>query len=401
MRTLFALTLVELFLGGGGRLIAVGPVSLRMVLFAICVCATLVAFLFPRRRCDGLLLAMVLTLVYLVVHVGALLVGCVYSGDVPKMFTEFQQSLYWLAAPFFALMLQTEEDVRKAAQIVLVAGIGLAFAYLFILTGLITGVIPLSLLRAVVEKSGEFLFRGGEFFIYKGFLYLGIAIVFLVALRTPRWPMYVVIVTAALVLTFTRGLLLSAFVTVLLMLIIQRRWKLAFPALLLMIAAILFVWVYVPSADESAAERYDASTNQRLEDMAYIRDNISPKTFLIGEGYASLINNRYLIENTFLWALWKLGIAGLAFWLTPLVLCLRYYFKIPNHRTNPLATAFISGTVLIYLQTNTNPYLNNPIGLSFTILALFSLRRLSRPAPEDLESATTEPRMTEGAARAN
>jgi hypothetical protein len=38
------------------------------------------------------------------------------------------------------------------------------------------------------------------------------------------------------------------------------------------------------------------------------------------------------------------------------------------------------GTVLVYLQTATNPYLNNPIGLSYVILSIFSLRALHRQA---------------------
>jgi hypothetical protein len=378
MRALFSVSLMELLLGGGGRLLAVGPVSLRMVLFCICLGATLLAVLFPRRRADGLLLAVLLVLAYLVIHIGALFVGAIYSGDTPKMLTEFQQSLYWLAAPFFALMIQTEEDVRKAARLVLAAGVGLACVYITILLGLLTGVLPLSLLKSVVQKSGEFLFRGGEFFVYKGFLYLGIAIVFLVALRGRFWRTLVVLVGAAMVLTFTRGFLVSACASVLAMLCTQRRWKVVIPALVLMTAAVAFIWIYLPSADESAATRYEASSNQRLEDLAYIRDHISVKTFLIGEGYASLINNRYLIENTFLWALWKLGTLGLVFWLTPLVLCIHYYLKIPDRAGNPLASAFLFGTVLVYVQTNTNPYLNNPIGLSFVILALFSLRTLSR-----------------------
>ena len=55
MRALFTISLLELFIGGGGRLTAVGPVSLRMVLFAACLCATLVATIIPasaQRRCS-------------------------------------------------------------------------------------------------------------------------------------------------------------------------------------------------------------------------------------------------------------------------------------------------------------------------------------------------------------
>ena len=378
MRALFTISLLELFIGGGGRLIAVGPVSLRMVLFAACLAATLVAILFPRRRSDGVLLAMLLVLIYLLVHVGGLVIGAIESNDPSQLPTEFQQSLYWLAAPFFALMIQSEDDVRRYASVAQGAGIGLACAYLVILAGLISGLISVSLVRAVLSRGGEISFRSGEFFIYKGFLYLGISIVFLVAIRGKYWALLATLAAFAMALTFTRGSILSTSAGVLLMLCVQRRWRVAVPIMLLVAATAIFVWIYLPSVDPAALANRDQSTNQRLQDMTYMFYHARTSTFLVGEGYGSLINDRFNIENTFLWALWKLGTLGLLFWMIPLSLCVYYYTKIPNSRSNPLANAYLFGTVVVYVQTSTNPLLNNPIGLSFVMLSIFSLRILSR-----------------------
>jgi hypothetical protein len=379
MRALFAITLFELFVGGGGRLTAVGPVSLRMALFATCLCATGVAILFPRRRSDGVLFAMVLVLVYLLIHVGGLVVGAIYGGDVAEMLGEFQQSLYWLGAPFFALMIQSEQDVERCARIVQIAGVTLACIYLSILIGLFSGVIHLGLLKFVIGDTGEVIFRSGEFFVYKGFLYLGMSIVFFVAIRGRFWVFAVALVGAAMVLTFTRGSILSTAVAVILMLCVQGRWRAAVPALILAASAAFLVWFYLPSMDTTVLASHELSTNQRLEDMNYMLYHVDANTLLIGEGYGSLINDRYMIENTFLWVLWKLGTSGLLFWLFPLSLCIYYYSKVPDRRANSLANAYLFGTILVYVQTSTNPFLNNPIGLSFVMLAMFSLRRLSRP----------------------
>ena len=61
------------------------------------------------------------------------------------------------------------------------------------------------------------------------------------------------------------------------------------------------------------------------------------------------------------------------------LLCLYYFARIsrrdPDFR---LASAYLFSTILIYVQTLSNPYLNNPIGLSFVLIALFSLRTISR-----------------------
>jgi hypothetical protein len=137
--------------------------------------------------------------------------------------------------------------------------------------------------------------------------------------------------------------------------------------------------IYVPSQkDASYSAQRSESTDQRTRDLLTIVDNMTPESFLIGEGYGALENDRQDIENSFLWAQWKLGVMGPVFWLTPLLLCGYYYLKIPNRRKHRAATAFFFGTVLVYIETLTNPFLNNPIGLSYVLVAIFSLRTLCK-----------------------
>jgi hypothetical protein len=378
MRALFAISLFELLLGGGGHVTAAGPLTLRMVLFAGCLAATLISLFFPRRRADGVLFAMALVLAYLIIHVGGLLVGAINGGDTVAMFTQFQQSLFWLAAPFFALMIQTEKDVDSCARIVQIAGATLACAYLTILLALLTGLVNLGSVRSLLANSGEVVFRSGEFFIYKGFLYLGVAIIFFVGIRGKYWAPLALVTGLALVGTLTRGFLLSTSLSLLLMLVVQRRWRTVVPALVLSAAGAFFVWEYLPSLDTSQSEAQGTSSDHRIQDMTYLANHTTIKTLVIGEGYGSQINGRGMIENTFLWVLWCFGIVGLMFWTMPLALCVYYFSKIPDAYLHPVANAYMFGTVLVYLQTATNPYLNNPIGLSYVLLALFSLRVLSR-----------------------
>jgi hypothetical protein len=378
MRALFVLALLELFLGGGGRLTAMGPVSLRMLLFAATLSFSAFAILFPRRRADGVLLAMLLVVIYLFIHVEGLVVGSINGGSLPQMLAEFQQTLYWLATPFFAFMIQSEADVARCATIVKVAGTSLACAYLAILIGLLGGVLSLGLVKALVAASGEVVFRSGEFFVYKGFLYLGVAIIFFVATRSRYWVLLATVAAIALALTFTRGFLLSTATAVLLMLCIQGRWRTAIPAMCLIGLAGFLLWFYLPSLDQSVLRSHESSSNARIDDMYYMLHHTGAATFLFGEGFGSTINDRYQIENSFLLVFWKLGVPGLLFWLTPFALCVYYYAKIPNRRGSPLANAYMFGTVLVYVQTAVNPYLNNPIGLSYVILSVFSLRVLHR-----------------------
>lgn len=379
MNGLFTVVALELFLGGGGRLTELGPVTVRMILFALCLCCAVFVAVYRPRRNDGVALALALVATYLMVHLPAVIIGVV-SGALPgDIATEMQQSLYWLAAPFFAAALASQHMVARAAVLIRLSGVLMAGAYLLTLAGLVLGLVDFVWLYATLNATGEFFFRGESFFFYKGFLYLGIAMVFLLALKSPLSSVMLLVVALALVLTLTRGFVLSASFAIILMLAALKRWRAVSLAVIAIAVAALLVLVYLPSVDDSYLDQRDLSNATRRDDFAFILDNLKASTLLFGSGFGSLINGRVAIENTFLWALWRLGIAGLAFWLLPLALSLHYFIKVPaRNQQHRLACAFFFGTVLVYVQTLTNPYLNNPIGLSFVLIALFSLRTISR-----------------------
>lgn len=379
---LFSVTLLELFIGGGGRLLEVGPVTVRMILFALCLCASLLIGVYRPRKDDGLLLALGLVVTYLIIHVGALLHGVGSGHNAGDGMLELQQSLYWLAAPFMALVLRSLPMVERAAFLIRLSGVVLALGYIAVVAGLALGAIDYLTLYARLDATGEFFFRGEGFFFYKGFLYLCIATIFFLALPSRYSFAWLVLLLIALAMTLTRGLVLATSFAALMMLIAQRRWKLLSLALALVVVLAFFLLVYLPSEDDVLMANREMSNSQRLNDFAYIADNFRVGTLLYGEGLGALINERLNVENTFLWALWRLGVVGVCFWLAPLALCLHYYLRIdrgsPHFR---MACAYFFSTVLLYVQTLTNPYLNNPIGLSFVLVAIFSLRTLARSSP--------------------
>jgi hypothetical protein len=381
VETLFTVSLLELFIGGGGRMLEVGPITVRMILFAACLCASVLIAVFRPRRDDGLVLSLALVTAYLAVHLTAFWIGAVRGNDLDIARTEMQQSLYWLAAPFLAVVLQSRRMVLRAAWVVRAAGIVLAVAYIGFIGALAIGMVGFDTLHALLSQSEEFAFRSESYFFYKGFLYLGIAAIFFLALRGRHSVLWLVVLTLALAMTLTRGFVLSTAFAALLTLAVQRRWQPLGVAMLAAAAVAFFIWGYLPSQEETLDANRDASNSQRVEDFRFIVDNIKISTLLFGEGLGALINGRVNIENTFLWAVWRLGFVGLLFWLTPLLICTNYFLRIARRDADfGLACAFFFSTILVYVQTMANPYLNNPIGLSFVIVALFSLRTLSRPA---------------------
>lgn len=381
LRLLYAAIAFELFLGGGGRLIEVGGGTLRMVLFAVALFASLLLMLMRSWHAD-MRLASALVAGFLLVHIPPVLHGLMLGRDVSAIATDVQPLLYWLIAPFFAQMLARRTNVELTAALARFAGLVLALGYIGAIAALLLGRIDYADMYALLDGTEEFSFRSESAFFYKGFLYLCISVIFWLASRSRLGPLAAALAAAAVVLTFTRGFIIATSVAALLLLLTIRDVKPSSAIAVIALGSVSFL-IFGPGLEFSNADQRDYSDSVRLEDMAFIAGDLDAPALLFGNGFGSPISGRLNIENSYLWILWKAGAVGVAFWLLPLLLCARAFYRIPK-RSNDyrVACAFFFSVILIYIQTATNPYLNNPIGLSFVIMALFSLRRLTRqPQP--------------------
>lgn len=376
---LYTITILELFLGGGGRLLEFGPITLRMVLFGLCLYST--AWLIIKRAAvdrRAIALAAIFIGFYLTIQLLSLLNGAASGASTEELLADVKPSLYWLVAPFFAVVLGSREAILRTATLARIAGLALATGYLLAISCLLSGMLDFNRFYEALDATGEFFFRGNTFFFYKGFLYIAIATVFFLAERGKLQKVAALLLASALALTLTRGFVIAAATAILMMLFSLRRWLMLSTAALLAVFAVFVIWIYLPEMSNDYSAQRDVSNNIRIEDFRFILANATLKTLLIGEGFGSYINERLNIENTYLWILWKTGLPGLLFWLAPLLLCTMYYRRIVHSgRDRRLAAAMYYSVVLIYVQTATNPFLNNPIGLSFVLIALFSLRTLT------------------------
>jgi len=377
VRVIYLLLALEVMVGGGGRLLEIGPVTARMLLFAAALTLT-VAIVALRGTLPGGRMTLMFLNAFLFVVSSGVVVGLSRGNPPAAVWADLQPLLFFLLAPFVALSFEDRRNVDALRPLVVFAGVTLALAYLGILVLLITGRIDFAWLYEVLDASGEFMFRGENFFFYKGFVYLGVCIVFLIAMPR-RFALPLLAVTGiALVLTLTRGFILSTAIAVL-MLLYALRMRLA--ALLLAIscaAALLITFVALYSSVAGFSEQRSVSNAVRIEDMAFIFGNVGPLTMLFGNGFGTPVADRLNIENTYLWVLWKNGLVGLAFWLAPLLACVVLFSRIPRWAAEfRLGCALLFSAVLIYVQSAMNPYLNNPIGLMMVMIALFGLRELS------------------------
>jgi hypothetical protein len=378
VRALYFAVAIELFLGGGGRLLEIGPVTLRMILFAVAVAASFWLALHRVDEGSSVRFAAGLVLAFLAVHIPPSIIGLLGGAHPGEVLLDVQPILYWLIAPFFAFVLCDVDVIRATSKLVWICAVLLATAYLAVLALLLTGTVDHLAFYQAASATGEFAFRSDTLLVYKAFLYLGVGVVFLIALRPKGYIWLLALVIPALVMTLTRGFLLSAAVAVLLMLLAERRLATALAALGCALAALWGIWYFAPGVLEGLQDQREISNAIRMEDMRFIADEMTGDALVLGHGFGSPVIERLGIENSYLWLLWKGGLACLLFWIAPLVLCWRAYRTIgPRTPQAPLAAAFFYSVVLVYIQTATNPYLNNPIGLGFVLIALFALRRLA------------------------
>src|SRR6266536_3203649 len=113
-KSFFLIILTEIFLGGGGHLTAVGPISFRMALFCVAMLSTLVMLSKGRTissDCWRLVAIFLLT-----ISIGVI-VAIIFQNPVTAILEDVKPLLYFLMLPFFALSIQ-EIELEEISKIV-------------------------------------------------------------------------------------------------------------------------------------------------------------------------------------------------------------------------------------------------------------------------------------------
>lgn len=373
VNALLVVVLLELFLLGSGRLLEVGPLTVRMLLYAVAVVYA-AAYLAKRGTADREILG--LGLAFLVLHLFSALVGIVNGARLDWLAEDLKPLSFFPTLFFFAIAIRDPDQIRTVSTVVKFAGVVLALAYLVLLVVILGGLIPFDILYLAFSRTGEFFFRGESAFVYKGFLYLGVGFFFLILDPRRSRKLLALIVLAALVLTFTRGLLLATLVVSLAgIMIVQRKRHTAFISPLLVLAGFAAIWPWFAGARAGKTEG-DAL---RLFDLQYVLDHVTWWSVLIGHGFGTGVGDRLRIEATYLELLHKQGVLGLAFWGAIFCFTLRDLLRAMRNGHEAAALPFFLASLFVMIESATNPFLTNPIGMSMVLVSLVALRVLAKP----------------------
>ena len=431
----FTFLLYELFLGGSGRVFSFGSITLRMILFSIAlIWFSIRIFQNPNKK---FVIRMVLFF-GVTVSAGAL-VGILNHAPKGLIFTDIKQLLFFLSIISFSFFLNTKEQVNKCIKILKNATLILSLAYLICYSFIKLNILkmePFYNTLSVEWLHDEFMFRGtGGNFFYKGFFYLGIGIFFyLFSKPTIKNGFIVLIIYVALFLTLLRWLLAITLVIFACTIFFNwaiHKFKISYLKSKQMVfhLVIICVMILIPITfknfysttlgnkqesvdirkqqfDQVSAQIFNKKKPTNISKIIKNEEVVKNKkiienkevvkttkiivneevvkttkkfNFIFGKGFGIGVPIRPIhMELTYLEIFFKQGILGLSFWFFIFFYCI-YNFKRAwyNHVDLNTILPWITGVLVIYLQSITNPLLVNSIGMSFILLALLALRKFS------------------------
>ena len=366
--------LVEGVLGGGGRLVVIGPVTLRMVLFAGAVLAAATVALY-RQRVDHD--AFWWTLGFAGVVAVGTFVGALGEASTRAIAADVTPLLSFLALPFFLLTIRDASDVRLVSAVVRWSSLLLALVAVGVFAALWSGALPFPAAYAVTTPTGEFFWRGTSTFFYKGFIYMVVGAGFFLSHRGPVRYVAIGLFLAVTVLSGTRGLLLAvAAVVAVYASLVRRSWVLVgVQALALAVAVFVLADDYALLADARAE-----SDAVRVVQAREVAEAVTAPSFWVGHGFGRGVPSRpERMELTYLEVFHKQGVVGLLFWTGALAFVLTLYRRARAAGAWREAAPFLLAVVAVYAQSLTNPFLNNPIGITVLLVSIASLRALGPP----------------------
>jgi hypothetical protein len=365
---LMYLVVFEAAVLGSGQMLHAGPVTFKMLLFTVSVLYVIFALVCGDRLRNS---SLVLVAFYLISIAGATVIGLLRDAPLDRIGKDISPLLSFLLLPFFELTIRNEKHVRQVVQCILLAAAAITGAYVYIVLSLWTGRQTYAALTDWLEPlgNGDFMFdESTQRVFYKGAIYLGIALLFLL-FRRKRWArIAAVLMILNLIAIGTRGFFLALFLTGLLYVLIgPMRWTvkvaLIMPAVLA--GALLLPQLFLLAGDRSESNR------TRIVTLSEALDRTTVVSAIVGRGFGMGVPERpEHMEISYLEILYKQGLLGLCWWAALFGFLVARFRLAVRYGNAELAYPFFLSSVFIAFESFTNPFINNPIGMTFVTVSL-------------------------------
>lgn len=428
-KILLTLFFVELFVGGGGRLIDFGILSIRQVLFILLVLTFMFRIIRERAYLDKQINTFIrfnpLTiLIYLLIgsFIFASITGFINDHSLSDIVTDFLRVAF--IGAYFPLAYYISDDrFTKERVITLLKYSALAVS----LFTIIVSILGKTIFSADFYYFWSFMndmmnddlfFRPSRSVFYKSHLFVLIALIIsLNAVLEKKYSkidiLNLIFCSISVLWSETRGFLLAFMIAVITIILLDARIftepikkfggkikaifkskqflkKMIISMVVVLAVPVLYNYMTLErfeNAAEDSGEKAtkhkdkkkkeevnDVSVNSRVDDIYASKDILSDPVYLIlGAGYGQEIGERVTgIEMSFLDILVEQGLIGLAVWLS---LCLLPFYNYHvvyklKRKISTLEISLLAAFMGMLLLTNINPFINNPIGIVFFLFIL-------------------------------
>ncbi|MGI9552862.1 MAG: hypothetical protein ACR2MT_16780 [Aurantibacter sp.] len=382
LKIIFIITLLELFVAGGGRVFEIGGATLRMALFFLNIIIACVMYVYRASIPQYVVVLLGAAFVVLLFYAG---LGWFNGAPFASIAEDVKPLSYFFSILFFSYYIDRKERVQLVVSLIKKSSLFLAIVYILIQAGFFLGRIDFMWFYNYANTQispSDFIFRGTQgLFFYKGFIYMVVGLIFWIHSEKSRSKnISILLIMAAMILTGTRGFILMFVFLYALVYGIPILMRLNVKVLIL-VALLAIGSIYFFGNFEIGDKALSDSI--RIQQLVQVAERINPLSFFIGHGFGVGVPIREVhMEIAYLEVFHKQGILGL--WLWGLFFLFLYHAYVRATNFLNVRKAFFLSVCFVLLVSFVNPIFNNPIGISLFMIALASLHVLNRLAKKSM-----------------
>lgn len=387
--------IIELVLGGAGRLFVIGPITIRYVLFMLAISYFFIKIILNNFKTEKNIFYPPV-IFFLFFYLISIMNGIVKGYPLSDIIFSSKGYLYILMLFPFTLFVNKTEKARAIFNIfnraaVVLAIFSISIFLIFRALPSLYGVINPILLNL---KYGHLSIRYGlPSVFFKTSPYMAIAFinemfqyVHVIKKRNSRTLLRMLILFLGCLTTMTMGIWVAVIVGIIIIILLSKGNKklLAILTTLTIGAIIIFIFSdFVSLALSSRLSRADSSYIIKI-DQLYTMLNIWLDNFLFGKGFGinvlfiNEIATRKMVKFELFWMelLVNMGLMGFIAYVYIVIKTMFIGFKISKHvsfNDSVHIKSLITGLVMLCIISSVNPFLNNPIGLGYLIIVMSSI----------------------------
>ena len=376
LTVLFSITLIELFIGGGGRVVEFGPLTLRMVLFGSNLALVSVLWI-SRGKIQVYIVVLSFTVLTLLILYA--LIGRINGASMALIIEDIKPLSYLFSILFFGYFIDSKERVQLVVSLIKLSSLLMALTYVGLQIFFYLGQLQFHPFYNYVNtqiSATDFIFRGTQgLFFYKGFMYMVVGLIFWIHSTDSKLKaLAIFIIMIAMIFSGTRGfILMFGFVYALFYgvpLLLRLNIKTLILASVLVFGSVFFF------GSQDIGDK-EVSDSARVQQVVQVVQDIDPVSFFVGHGFGNGVPVRPIhMEIGYLEVFHKQGIIGLCFWGLFFIVLYNAYVRKRNFPA--IRKAFFLSLLFMALLSLTNPFFNNPIGISLFMISLASFSVLNK-----------------------